>query len=68
MEDFVKYLARVKEQLDCNATEDYKANYVTYTYSNEEVDNNLDYFKNCMKNGMGEYISLLLFYDFIHEI
>lgn len=32
---FEKYIENVKEQLECNATDEYKSKYIVYTYSNE---------------------------------
>lgn len=43
------YIKNAREQLYCNATEEHKRNHVTYLYSNEEVDNHLDYFERCKK-------------------
>ena len=63
MKDFNSYVENVKEQLYSNATDEYKNNYITYEYSNEQVDNNLEYFKNCMKDGLSEYKALLFFGD-----
>lgn len=65
MKDFKKYIENAKEQLDCNATDDFKNNYITYLYSNEQIDDNLDYFKNCMKSGLSAYKALLFLGDFL---
>lgn len=58
---FEEYIKDVKSQLECNASEEYKKKYVVYTYSNEDVDNNLDYFKKMYDDGYSAYKALLLF-------
>lgn len=63
MNNFKKYIQSVREQLDCNASDEYKKQFVVYMYSNEEVDNNLEYFKSCMKNNLSPYKALLFFGD-----
>lgn len=59
MSKFDDYIKNVKEQLVCNASDEYKSEYITYEYSNEEVDANLDYFMKCMERGLSPYKSLL---------
>ena len=66
MEIFDLYLDNVKEQLYCNASDDYKNNYITYLYSNEDVNNNLNYFKKCFDDGLSGYKSLLFFSDYLN--
>lgn len=66
MNDFNKYIIDAKEQLNCNASEEYRNNNVTYLYTNDEIDNNLDYFKKCMKNGLSAYKALLFFNDYLN--
>lgn len=61
MQDFETYIKEVKEQLFCNATDDYKNQYVTYMYTNEQIDSNLDYFKDCMNKNLSPYKALLFF-------
>ncbi len=58
---FKKYLEVVRLQLVCNATDDYKNNHITYNYTNEQIDSNLDYFERCMNDQLSEYKSLLFF-------
>jgi hypothetical protein len=67
MINFDEYIEDVKSQLDENATDFHKNNYVTYTYSNELIDNNLDYFEDCMNKGLSPYKGLLYFYDYLSE-
>lgn len=57
-EDFIK---DAKSQLICNVTEEYQEEYVTYDYTNEDIDNNLDYFKKRYDEGFSAYKALLLF-------
>ena len=42
MENVKDYFEKVREQLDCNASDEYKNNYITYLYTNEEVNEHLD--------------------------
>jgi Tfp pilus assembly protein PilF len=65
MKDFEKYIEGAKEQLDCNAAEDYKYNYGTYLYTNEQIESNLDYFRRCMESGLSSYKALLFFNDYL---
>lgn len=58
---FEEYIKDVKSQLECNASEEYKKKYVVYPYSNEDVDNNLDYFKKMYDDYYSAYKALLLF-------
>lgn len=67
MDNFNEYIMDVKSQLDCNATEEFKNNYITYLYSNEDIDNNLDYFERCMNTGESAYIALLFFTDHLNS-
>ena len=63
---FDKYMKRVREQLECNASDEYKSQYIVYAYSNEQVNANIDYFKRCKKFGLSEYKSLLFFGDYLN--
>ena len=67
MFNFNLYLNSVKEQLSCNASEEFLNNYITYTYSNELVNEHRDYFKSCMDNNLSPYKSLLFFRDYLNE-
>ena len=62
-----EYIAAVKEQLECNATPTYKAKFIVYTYTNEQIDNNLKYFKDCLKDNLSSYKALLFFGDILQE-
>lgn len=57
----------VFSQLDENASDEYKKEHVTYTYSNELVNNNLDYFEWSMNKELSAYKALLFFYDYLHN-
>lgn len=61
----MNYIDDVKSQLYCNATEEYRSYYITYDYTNEEVDRNIDYFNVCQRNGLSPYKALLFFYDYL---
>jgi hypothetical protein len=65
--NFDEYIEDVKSQLDENATDFHKNNYVTYTYSNELVDANLVYFEDCMNKGLSAYKALLFFTDYLNN-
>ncbi len=65
MKDFEKYIEGAKEQLYCNATEDYRNNNVTYLCTNEQIESNLDYFRRCMESGLSSYKALLFFNDYL---
>lgn len=65
MKDFEKYIEGVKEQLYCNANEDYRNNYGTYLYTNEQIESNLGYFRRCMESGLSSYKALLFFNDYL---
>ena len=66
MTDFILYLNNIKEQLYCNADNEYKKNYITYMYSNKEIDDNIEYFKKSMKIGLSPYKALLFFNDYLN--
>lgn len=66
MNDFKKYIEDAKSQLDCNASENYKKQHVTYLYTNEQVDEHLEYFEKCMGSGLSAYKALLFFGDYIN--
>ena len=67
MDNFKEYIENTREQLHCNASEYYKNNYITYTYTNEQVDNNLEYFEKCMNRGLSAYKALLYFDDYLND-
>lgn len=63
---FNNYIEDVKKQLIVNATEDYKRQYITYSFTNQQVDDNLDYFKKCMESKLSPYKALLNFRDYLN--
>jgi len=56
-----EYIKDAYSQLECNASDEYKKKYVTFPYSNEDVEINIDYFKKCYINNMSAYKALTLF-------
>ena len=56
------YIEHVKNQLTCN---DQNSDFITYDYTEQEVDNNLPYFRKCMKKGLSPYKALLFFNDYL---
>jgi hypothetical protein len=67
MVDFENYMVDVRSQLVDNATEEHKSQHITYTYSNELVNSNLEYFQGCYERGLSAYKALLFFHDFLNE-
>lgn len=53
-----EYMKDVKQQLYCNASEEYRNQYITYGYTEEEVDKNLDYFEKCRSRNLSAYKAL----------
>lgn len=64
--NFEEYMKDVRSQLECNASEEYKKNYLVYTYTNEEVNSHLDYFKKCKESNLSAYKALLFFNDYLY--
>lgn len=62
---FEEYIKEIKKQLHCNCSDDEKNKYITYMYTNKQVDDNLDYFKKCNERNLSPYKSLLFFNDYI---
>jgi hypothetical protein len=65
---FEEYFDKVKSNLYCNSSDYDRENYITYTYTNEKVEEHTDYFKECMDKGLSPYKSLLFFSDYLNEI
>lgn len=59
-----EYIRALREQLYCNATEEYKSKYITYTHTNKEVTDNLDFFKVMRHCQISPYKALLYFSDY----
>lgn len=62
-----EYIADVKSQLTCNATKEYSEVYITYTYTNNQIDSNINYFEKCLKDGLSAYKALLFFNEYLNE-
>ena len=62
---FEEYIENVKSQLCCNNPE--IVDFITYDYSEEEIDENLDYFKECLDRNLSGYKALLFLYDYLLE-
>ena len=62
---FNDYIVDVKSQLTCNTSKDVLFEHITYNYEESEIDNHLDYFTDCMDEGLSPYIALLFFYDYL---
>ncbi len=60
---FIDYIKDVKSQLYCNATEEFKNNYITYIYTNEDIDNNMSFFRKSFDLNLSAYKALLYFID-----
>ena len=59
------YIQAVKDNLTCN--NDVFFGYYTFDYSDDQVDDNTEYFVDCMKIGLSPYNALLFFYDYLQE-
>jgi len=59
-----EYISDAKSQLTCNAPND---EYITYDYTESQIDANLDYFEKCMEDGLSAYKALLFFNDYLNE-
>lgn len=42
-----------------------KEYYVCYDYTEEQIKLNINYFKDCQKQGLSPYKALLFFYDYL---
>jgi len=62
---FEEYKESVLGQLECNADDDYKSKYVVYLYDNNDIENNLAYFRDCLTRGLSPYKALLFFRDYL---
>lgn len=54
-----EYINKVKENLTINNSID--TPYYTFNYSENIIDDNIDYFKCCLKENLSPYKALLLF-------
>jgi len=59
-----EYIADAKSQLTCNST----GKYVSYDYTEEQIDNNIEYFKDCLRRGLSAYKALLFFNDYLNKL
>lgn len=62
-----EYIEEVKAQLYCNATKEYSSEHITYTYTNKQIYDNLDYFERCEKAELSAYKALLFFWDYLED-
>jgi len=62
-----EYLADVKSQLTCNGTYEERLLFVSYDYTEFQIDSNIDYFKDCLTQGLSAYKALLFFNDYLNE-
>ena len=67
MNNFEEYMDSVYSQLTDNATDEYKNEYITYTYPMDTVNVNLPYFRHCMEKNLSPYKALLFFHDFLYD-
>ena len=64
---FKDFMDDVYSQLECNASDEYKSKYNTFTYSNETVRYNERYFRQCYKDGLSAYMALTLAMGFLND-
>ena len=62
---FEEYIEDIKSQLCCNNPK--IVNFITYDYSEQQIDENLDYFKECLDRNLSGYKALLFFSDYLLE-
>lgn len=62
---FAEYKQAVLEQLDCNATQEYKEKCIVYLFTNEQIEQNQDYFQSCLSRGLSPYKALLYFSEYL---
>ena len=59
---YKQYVADLKSQLCCN---DPLPDCISYDYTDDQIDDNSKYFKNCHKRGLSAYKALLFFSDYM---
>lgn len=59
-----EYVQDIKSQLCCNNDLE-KIDYITYDYTEEEIDSNVSYFEKCMKQNLSGYKALLFLNDYL---
>lgn len=64
---FEEYIEKVKSNLYCNLSEDEKKVFYSYDFTEDEIDNNLDYFRDYYNNDISAYTSLLFFADYLRK-
>lgn len=62
---FEEYIEDIKSQLCCNNPE--IVDFITYDYSEQQIDENLDYFKECLDRNLSGYKALLFLFDYLLE-
>jgi hypothetical protein len=65
--NFEEYIVNLKSNLYCNTSEEDKKIYITYLFSNEQIDENLNYFKKCFDRDLSGYKALLFFKEYLDE-
>jgi hypothetical protein len=63
---FEEYIEDVKSQLCCN-NDLANIDYITYDYTEQQIEDNLEYFKDCLNNNLSGYKALLFFYNYLLE-
>lgn len=58
------YIPSLKKRLCCNNKYD-TVDYTLFTYTDEDIENNLDYFKQCYLSNTSVNIALEMFYDYL---
>ena len=62
---FEDYLEDVKLQLTEN--ENRNPEYISFNYTEKQIYENIEYFKDCLQNRISAYKSLLFFGDFLKD-
>ena len=64
---FEDYMADVYSQLECNISAEDNAKYGCYTYTEQTVKDNIDYFRDCLKSNLSAYKALLFLSDHLED-
>ncbi len=62
-----QYIAEAKTHLYCNTSEEDRMLYCTFDFTEKQIDDNVEYFKDCLKECLSPYKSLLYFGDYIRS-
>lgn len=64
---FQTYMERVRSQLECNTDMSKERDYIVFTYSEEQVNQERVYFMRCMRRNLSPYKALTFFHDWLED-